>query len=256
MKKLFWRLLKKEKKAAGRFTALRPEPLLATIEKLEKRILERFPQSGLGRVCAEFRAQAEADVALAERLSRPDWQIRIFSWAVILGLFWAIFHAFRLVFEKTSIEDGGLSLAEFLQGLESAINEMVFLGIAIFFLSNLEMRRKRRSALRSLHRLRSLAHVVDMHQLTKDPTVLLAAKNVETESSPMRGFSPFELSRYLDYCSELLSLIAKTAALFSQEADDTELLASVSDLENLTASLSSKIWQKIMILDSAIEHRG
>ena len=43
----------------------------------------------------------------------------------------------------------------------------------MLFLFSLEGRLKRRTALRMLHRLRSIAHVVDMHQLTKDPENVL-----------------------------------------------------------------------------------
>ena len=63
----------------------------------------------------------------------------------------------------------------------------------------------------------------------------------------------FELSRYLDYCSEILALIAKTAVLFVQNQEDPVILEAVNDLESLTHGLSGKIWQKIMILDLSTE---
>ena len=58
-----------------------------------------------------------------------------------------------------------------------------------------------------------------------------------------------ELTRYLDYCTELLALISKVAALYVQHFDDHVTLASVDEVENLASGLSRKIWQKIMILD-------
>jgi hypothetical protein len=61
----------------------------------------------------------------------------------------------------------------------------------------------------------------------------------------------FELARYLDYCSEMLSLISKLAALYVQSFDDGTVLAAVSDVQGLTNGLSGKIWQKIVILDTA-----
>jgi hypothetical protein len=70
-----------------------------------------------------------------------------------------------------------------------------------------------------IHQLRSIAHVVDMHQLTKDPHQLLAEPN-DTASSPVRTMTHAELARYLDYCSELLSLDSDVAALFVQELND------------------------------------
>ena len=61
-----------------------------------------------------------------------------------------------------------------------------------------------------------------------------------------------ELARYLDYCAELLSLSSKLAALHVQYLNDPVVLDAVNDIETLAASLSNKIWQKIMILDIAI----
>jgi len=104
--------------------------------------------------------------------------------------------------------------------------------------------------LAALHELRSLAHVVDMHQLTKDPD-RFRPDVVLTASSPARQMSQFELSRYLDYCSEMLSLIGKIAALYAQDFDDPSVLAAVNEIESLTTGLSRKIWQKLMIVYSS-----
>jgi hypothetical protein len=65
----------------------------------------------------------------------------------------------------------------------------------------------------------------------------------------------FELSRYLDYSSEMLSLTGKIAALYAQNFDDAHVVAAVNDIEDLTSGLSRKIWQKIMILHDA-EKKG
>ena len=53
--------------------------------------------------------------------------------------------------------------------VESTINDVVFAAIAVFFLWALPERRERRTLVGLLHQLRTLAHVVDMHQLDKDP---------------------------------------------------------------------------------------
>ena len=62
--------------------------------------------------------------------------------------------------------------------------------------------------------------------------------------------TPFELNRYLDYCSESLALISKIAALYVQGFQDPVLLDAVDDMEDLTAGFSRKIWQKITILEA------
>lgn len=50
---------------------------------------------------------------------------------------------------------------------------------------------------------------------------------------------------YLDYCSEMLSLVGKTAALYAENNDDQVVLQTVEGIEELTMNLSQKIWQKI-----------
>ena len=88
-----------------------------------------------------------------------------------------------------------------------------------------------------------------MHQLTKDPEKLFTKKIQRTDSSPNMDMTPFELRRYLDYCSEMLSLTGKIAAVYVQSFDDPVTVASASDVETLTTGLSRKIWQKILILN-------
>jgi len=106
---------------------------------------------------------------------------------------------------------------------------------------------KRRRALAALHKLRSLAHVIDMHQLTKDPSFEHHAV-APTTSSPRRDLSAGELERYLDYCTEMLSLIGKLAALYAQSHTDQVVAQTVNEIEVLTTNLARKIWQKIAIL--------
>ena len=57
-----------------------------------------------------------------------------------------------------------------------------------------------------------------------------------------------EMENYLDYCSELLSLTGKTAALCAEKSRDSVVLNTVSTLEALTNDMSRKIWQKIQLL--------
>ena len=86
-----------------------------------------------------------------------------------------------------------------------------------------------------------------MHQLSKDPQMLIH-KGAETESSPERTYSSFEMGRYLDYCSEMLSLISKMAALYIQDVNDHVILSAANEVESVAANISHKIWQKILLL--------
>lgn len=230
------------------FTALRPALILSTLERLEERIAVRFPDSGLLRVCREFRALATESEVLAQHLAPPIWPVRAVAMGAAVLLVGLVGWAFAQLFRHFTFDKAGMD--DLLQTTEAALNELIFLGLALFFLMNLESRIKRRSALAALHRLRSIAHVVDMHQLTKDPAYVLG-QYADTAASPQRLLTRMELARYLDYCSEMLALNAKVAALFAQNMDDEVVLNAVNDVESLTQGLSGKIWQKIMILDLA-----
>jgi hypothetical protein len=89
-----------------------------------------------------------------------------------------------------------------------------------------------------------------MHQLTKDPAAL-SAGFMPTEHSPVRVLNAADLARYLDYCSEMLSLSGKLAALFAQSVNDEVVVDAVNDVESLGSNLSRKIWQKIMMIEQS-----
>lgn len=228
------------------YSELNPAPIRATIELLARRVHERFPESSLSRVAAELTQVAEHNQVAIEHLRRPLWWVRTLV-AIAIGLLLAL--ALWALFQLAHMSRAGtISVAEFLQATDAATNQLLFLALSVIFLVSLEVRIKRRTALRLLHRLRSVAHVVDMHQLTKDPESVLRPAST-TASSPVRKLSRTELARYLDYCSELLALTSKLAALHAQHLQDPVVLNAVNDIESLTADLSRKIWQKITILD-------
>ena len=61
--------------------------------------------------------------------------------------------------------------------------------------------------------------------------------------------TPFQLTRYLDYCSELLAILAKIGALYVQRFADPATLSAVNEIEVLTNGLARTIWQKIVVSD-------
>ena len=227
------------------YSELNAAPVRATIERLARRIGERFPDSGLSRVAAELVRVAQKNQQVIEQLRQPLWWVRVmtvFTIAMLVALLlWAGLQLVHVV------EVGKISVADLLQAVDAATNELIVLALGVAFLVSLETRLKRRTALSMLHQLRSVAHVVDMHQLTKDPELVLHPIE-STESSPVRTLSRSELERYLDYCAELLALTSKLAALHAQRLQDPVVLEAVNDLESLTSDLSRKIWQKISIL--------
>ncbi|MBX9684507.1 MAG: hypothetical protein K2X41_12040 [Hyphomicrobium sp.] len=225
------------------YRTLNAERIVATLVTLQRRVGDRFPRSGLTGVCGDVVELAKQTTGRIAEVGRPHWALRFGVIAtVVLGV-----TGLALVIGRAVELKGTDELSDVMQGLDSAVNLTVILGGAAFFLSTIETRWKRNKALTALHELRSIVHVIDMHQLTKDPSMLGGAR---TSSSPDHDLTPFELMRYLDYCSELLSLTAKLAALYAEKLSDPVVVDTVGDIERLTSGLSSKIWQKITIVQS------
>ena len=230
---------------------LKPDLIVKTVAQLRDRIAERFPESGLASVCADLTETARATASRVEHLARPNIALRSILAAAVVALGIAA----QLYVARLIDWAGVLRRADpvgLTQGLDAVVNLLILAFGAIWFVLTLEQRLKRRRVQMRLHELRAFAHVVDMHQLTKDPTVLLGQP---TSSSPERHMSEFQLSRYLDYCSEMLALIAKLAALYAGQSRDREVVMAVNEVEELTSSLGRKIWQKIMILHQLDERR-
>ena len=227
------------------YATLNQREIVATIARLHRRISERFPDANLTRVSADLVEVGDQHAANVQRVLRADWRLRAVS-AVLLVL--GVGALALLLASVRSYEPENVDLIALLQSIESGLSMLFLLAASVVLLTSLELRRKRRRCLEALHELRALAHVVDMHQLTKDPDHALHP-GVATTSSPARPMTPFELARYLDYCSEMLALMGKLAALYAQSFHDPEAIAAVDAIEDLTTGLSRKIWQKIMILE-------
>lgn len=233
------------------YRSLNAGEIVATVAKLTDRIAERFPDSGLTGAAAQLLATARDTARRARGLSRPYLGLR----GLVLLVAAAGVAVFGLILKDVDwsgiiARRNDLALSE---TLESSVNLTVLMGAGLWFLLTLEERWKRARTQTALHELRSFAHVVDMHQLTKDPTVLLGGGG-STPSSPERRMSRFELTRYLEYCAEMLALTGKLAALYAGESHDHVVIAAAGDVETLCTDLGRKIWQKITILGELAEH--
>ena len=209
--------------------------IVRTIQQLGNRIEERFPGSGLGKVCGQLLEISQKARERAEWIARPILAVRIATAVLVV----VIVAGLVLMVTRLRPPPGTFELSQFIQVLEAGINDVVLVGAAIFFLTTLESRIKRERALRALRELRSIAHIIDMHQLTKDP---------ERTHPLKREMSSADLARYLDYCSEMLSLTGKVAALYVQNFEDSVALQAVNEIEDLTTGLARKIWQKLTIV--------
>src|SRR5262245_54540003 len=146
-----------------KYRRLSKEELLVTAERLTRRIAERFPKSGLSEVAGELTQVTREALVRAEAIRRPNLLLRAglvgLGILAVLGL-WLLFPSFG---EQMSL------LNRVYHMLDAAKGGAIYLGAFALFFVTLEVRLKRRKALQAVHELRALAHVIDMHQLTKDP---------------------------------------------------------------------------------------
>jgi hypothetical protein len=235
-------------------TTLRADKIVETAIALSLRISERFPRSGLYGASRELVHLSEKAQETASIIARPIYALRILVGLLILAILVFVASLFGAASERTD-HFAKADIIDLVAALEAGTNELVLVGLLIAFLISLENRIKRSRAIAAIHELRSVAHVIDMHQLTKDPGYYRGDTR-STESSPNRNLTLPELSRYLDYCSELLSITSKIAALYIQKFSDGVVLEAVSDVETLCAGLGQKIWQKLDIAESISERKS
>lgn len=225
------------------FQTLDERAIIKRLETMRSRVAERFPTRGLTLTATHLSDIGRPTAREASSLKRTNWGLRILSILAIAGGIAGLLQLATL-YELTV--GGPVNLTEFTQAIEAALNIILLSGLFIIFFVTLENRYKRITALNGLYRLRAIAHVIDMHQLTKDPGWV--AGQARTASSPIRDLTDEQLLRYLDYCSEMLSMTGKLAALYAQYFPDATVISAVNDVEELTTNLSRKIWQKIVLL--------
>jgi hypothetical protein len=229
---------------AGKYRRLDSQRIIETVRELQERVQKRFPGSGLSQVIAELQRVAEENVARTDWIQKPHMPLRFVAGFLTLIIVAVLF---GLLYNIPTFRIG--DYAEFIQTFEASISSVVFVSAAVIFLVSWENRIKRERALKAIHELRAISHIVDMHQLTKDPESYFSPDRVALPPTH-RAMTPFELNRYLDYCGDSLALISKIAALYAQGFQDPVLLDAVDEVESLTSGFSRKIWQKITLLEN------
>lgn len=179
---------------------LREDKLLETAERLQKRIAKLFPDSGLTQIAGEIVQITREAMARAERIRRPDLLLR--GGLVLL----ALLALAGVVKHFYSYNDSSTALKDRMQFMDTTKGAAAYMAGAAIFLVTLEVRLKRRRALKAIHELRAMAHIIDMHQLTKDPDrlgrkdepLLVGAKVTDADL----------MGRYLNYCTRQETLMS------------------------------------------------
>ena len=228
---------------ADKRTSLDHSRLVDLLRDQRKALEKRFPGRGLCKVASLVEDTFLRAPGITDRILKPNYLIR--GLVLVLALLMLATVIFGLIELKFSVDDGW----SVLEGIEAGISTVVYSGIAIVFLISIELRQRRQMTLEALQELRALAHVLDMHQMNKDPEYYMFPDEFEPD-----GFAPHltpaELERYLDYTADLLSLLGKLAAWYAQKVNDPEIVLAINELEQLTGDMTRKIWQKISIINS------
>ena len=206
---------------------LDPAKLIDTSAALTGWIDKDFNHAHLARVAANVHRLTQEAVVMAERIRRPIWPLRIGIWGLILAFVAGAVH--QLVNHQ---------LDEILHFLDETKGAALYLGAFLVAFITLEVRFKRRRALRAIGELRAVAHIVDMHQLAKDQTI------EEFKEST----TPEKMESYLHACIALLALLSKIGQLYVEHFPDTVATQAVNEFEMIATGLSNKIWMKILSL--------
>ena len=218
---------------------LDPDQIIKALDLLGRRIHHRFPHAGLNVACQRLQSISRSAKRRAKSITRPIIALRIAVYLFVLILLAAPI----IVMVSFETPRESLDLFSLVELVDNLARNVALIAVGVFFLVTLETRIKRTRVLKAIRELRNVAHIIDMHQLSKDPDH--AAPGPIDRDRPL---TRYQMSRYLEYCNELLALTGKIAAVYIQKFDDSGAIQVVNEIESLTAGLSQKILQKILIL--------
>ena len=112
------------------YRELDPERIVETSVLLQRRIQERFPDSSLSRIALELVDVAKSARQVSTWLARPIVWVRVAVGVAVAILAFLVVVALRVV----NLDMTGIGFSETAQGVEAAVNNLVFVAIAIYFL--------------------------------------------------------------------------------------------------------------------------
>ena len=197
-------------------TKLDSDRIIETVQVLARRMRERFPNAGLNDVCNSLLAIARQARQRAIEIGRPMIWVRVLSGTIIV-LILALFGLAVSVIKPSELT---AQSGEFVQVLDAAFNALVLIGATVLFLVTLETRIKRAGRCR---RSTSCGPSPKSSICTSSPRIRNGRSGRGETPSPLakRTMTQFELIRYLDYCSEMLALAGKIAALYVEDFPDS-----------------------------------
>jgi len=218
----------------------------ATAKRLVERVQDRFGEDDLTRIARQVSEVAGRSEKRISRALRVGFMIRVLTWPLVLGAVLGVASWIGSLGLTIRVKDAG----DLAQSLDSVFQLMLVLGAGVWFLLSIGTKVQRRSLLKALQELNALAQVIDLVQLDKDPDRLHFSTEQRSAKSPTLGKAntAFLLSRYLDYCGELLSVLGKVACLYRERISDEVVLSRLGDFDRLTNQLRTNIGGKMGLI--------
>ena len=126
----------------------------------------------------------------------------------------------------------------FMQSMNVSSGIGVYVVGILILLVTAEVRLKRRKALQAIGELRTMAHIIDMDQLSKDQEI----ERFRQDFSRLKD----KFREYLHACTSLLSLLSKIGQLYVENFPDAVAISAVNQFEEVCNGLNTKIWEKII----------
>lgn len=170
---------------------------------------EEFPSSGLAAVANEVAAVSEGSVDRFHQIQKPRIMMRLMVGILVLCAISGPFLFSVLV----NFSEEVTNLGDFLEATDAGLHMILLLAEGIVFLVGMKNRTRRHQALEALAEYRSLADLVELHQINKAPGLDLK----EAPENDIRTVRTVEaLASYLDFSGVLLSIIGKLSAYYAQ----------------------------------------
>ncbi len=230
----------------GAAPALTHEYVNQTATRLVDRIRSRFGEDHLTDIALQVAHVGSLSQKKLAAALKAGSIIRLLTWPWVVAAAVGIIAWIRSLGLTLELKDAG----DLAQSLDSVFQLLLVLGAGAWFLLSIGSKVQRRALLRALQELNELAQVIDLIQLDKDPDRLYFSKEQQTDKSPTLGKAntAFLLSRYLDYCAELLSLLAKIGCLYRDKVSDEVVLGKLGDFDRLTNQLRANISTKMGLI--------
>ena len=213
---------------------LDPARIIETAEKLARSIGASLPGSVLAGLAVELVRIARDTDRQVRQARRPILVIRIASVTAIgCGLLGIGFLLNRIHFRW----EFGSTFTELFEVTGAAVNFLVMLSGALWFLVTFENRVKCNRALASIQELREFIHVVDATQLYYTPDMY---DEGGSSANKLRRFD----HTYLLYCSQILGLVGNLAALHTRGAAGDSIMRASADVEMFATALTGKLYNK------------